>query len=132
MTAPARDFYPQDQPPVDYADFILGKEGNHLVALVPGNRGGYAYALLYFQPVTGCFVVRGISPKRQAILSLLWRLECAHAGPLGWPDDPRFGLHLHGLISGSSYPDDASALSASDVAAISHFLEWCCDGLQIA
>lgn len=125
MTAPARGFQPVDLPSVDYLDFILAKEGPHAVALVPSVKGGYCYLLLYWQPVTGQWVPRFEASSRDRVLSVLWDLECGHAGPLGWPNHPRFGLQLHRLMSGPDYPSDVSCLSAADADAIPHGLEWC-------
>jgi len=108
----------------EFSPHILAREGPHSVALLPRVGGGFRYALFYFQPVTGEQVLRASDPVKNGVLSELWRLECRHAEPLGWPDDPRFGVHLWRLICGPAYPADVSALSASDAAAIPHGLEW--------
>lgn len=117
--------------PVDDADasvieaHALAREGPHCVSLIPSRRGGYRYALFYFQPVGGQWVRRAAGPLRDPVLASLWWHECRHAESLGWPDDPRFGLHLHALLCGSAYPLDVSALTAARAAAIPHGLEWC-------
>lgn len=108
----------------DIEPHVLACEGPHAVALMPASGGGYRYLLAYYQPVTASWVWRCSDPLRDNVLARLWWLECQHAEPLGFPDDPRFGLHLHSMLCGPSYPLDVSGLSAAQAAAVPHGLEW--------
>ena len=111
------------RPAKDYAPHILAKEGNHAIALLPRPAGGFSYALLRLRPVGG-WALLGSDAFKRSVLEQLWRNECAFAEPLGWPDDPSFGLNLHRLISSSAFPADVSALAASAALALPRGLEW--------
>lgn len=126
---PSRTARPAPEPaavdPLAVERHILAREGQHAVALMPAPGGGFRYVLLRFQPVTQEWITRASGSLRDPVLAALWKHECWHAEPLGWPDDPRFGLHLHELLCGPAYPLDVSGLSAAAAAAIPHGLEWC-------